>query len=92
MASSVVSAVKIEIYSTALCPYCSRAKMLLDKKGVHYTEYRIDQKMDLRDEMIERSDRTSVPQIFIDDKHVGGFDDLAELDVDDELDALLCLN
>jgi len=92
MTSSVVSTVKVEIYSTALCPYCSRAKMLLDKKGVSYTEYRIDQQTNLRDEMEQRSDRTSVPQIFINDKHVGGFDDLAELDVDEELDALLQLN
>jgi len=92
MTSSVVSAVKIEIYSTALCPFCSRAKMLLDKKGVRYTEYRVDQQTDLRDEMIGRSDRTSVPQIFINEIHVGGFDDLAELDVDDELDTLLQLS
>ena len=92
MASSVVSTVKVEIYSTDLCPFCSRAKMLLDKKGVRYTEYRIDHQIELRDEMIERSDRTSVPQIFINEKHVGGFDDLAELDVDDELDTLLQLN
>ena len=92
MTSSVVSTVKVEVYSTALCPYCSRAKMLLDKKGVHYTEYRIDQQTDLRHEMVQRSDRTSVPQIFINDKHIGGFDDLAELDVDDELDTLLQLN
>jgi len=93
MPSSVVSTVKVEIYSTALCPYCSRAKMLLDKKSVPYTEYRIDQQTGLRDEMIKRSNhRTSVPQIFINNKHIGGFDELAELDVDDELDALLQLN
>jgi len=93
MPSSVVSTVKVEIYSTALCPYCSRAKMLLDKKGVPYTEYRIDQHAGFFDEMLERSnDRTSVPQIFINDKHIGGFDELAELDVDDELDTLLQSN
>ena len=91
MTNSVISTVKVEMYSTALCPYCARARMLFDKKGVKYTEYRIDNEAGLREEMINRSKRTSVPQIFIDDKHVGGFDDLAELDVDNELDGLLQL-
>jgi glutaredoxin 3 len=83
------SAVNIEIYSTAGCPYCERAKRLLDKKGAPYTEFRIDKERGLRDEMISRSQRTTVPQVFIDGKHIGGFDDLAELDVDGELDELL---
>lgn len=91
MADPAIPAVKVEIYSTGLCPYCTRARMLLDKKGVSYTEYRIDEQRGLREEMIARSQRTSVPQIFINDRHIGGFDDLAELDMDDELDPLLGL-
>lgn len=86
-----MSSANVEIYTTAFCGYCTRAKMLLDKKGVSYTEYRIDDSADKRTEMLERSQRTSVPQIFINDQHIGGFDDLSELDMDDELDGLLGL-
>jgi glutaredoxin 3 len=82
---------KVEVYSTALCPYCSRARHLLEKKGVEFTEYRVDKDAGLRAEMEQRSHRSSVPQIFIDDRHVGGFDDMAELDIDGELDKLLGL-
>ena len=82
---------KVEVYSTALCPYCSRARHLLEKKGVEFTEYRVDKDAGLRAEMEQRSNRTSVPQIFIDDRHIGGFDDMAELDIDGELDKLLGL-
>jgi glutaredoxin 3 len=82
----------VVIYTTAYCPYCIRARSLLDKKGVEYTDLRIDDNPALRPEMIEKaSGRTSVPQIFIDDFHVGGFDDMAELDVDGELDQRLGL-
>ena len=84
--------VKIEMYSTRLCPYCMRARTLLEKKGVPYIEFRVDKEPGLRAEMEERSKRSSVPQIFIDDKHIGGFDDLAELDVDEELDTILGLS
>lgn len=83
--------VKVEIYSTALCPYCLRAKSLLDSKGVEYIDYRVDIEYDLREEMEQRSQRTSVPQIFIEDKHIGGFDDMAGLDMQNELDNLLGL-
>lgn len=84
---------KVEIYSTASCPFCVRARTLLDKKGVSYTEYRVDNDPTLRPEMESRaSGRTSVPQIFIDDYHVGGFDDLSELDLDGELNQRLGLN
>ena len=79
----------VEIYSTEFCPYCTRARMLLDKKGVSYTEFRVDQDVSLRREMEQRSQRTSVPQIFIGDKHIGGFDDLAELEYVEELDNIL---
>ncbi len=82
----------VVIYTTAHCPYCIRARNLLDKKGVDYTDHRIDEHPDLRPEMIGRANgHTSVPQIFIDDFHVGGFDDMAELDVDGELDQRLGL-
>lgn len=79
----------IEIYCTQLCPYCTRAKLMLDKKAVSYTEYDLDEKPELRPEMEKRSGRTSVPQIFIDNFHVGGFDDMAELDVEGTLDEKL---
>jgi glutaredoxin 3 len=84
-------AAKIEMYCTGTCPYCHFARQLLDKKGVEYTEYYIDQERHLREEMEGRSSGTSVPQIFIDGKHIGGFEDMAELDMDGELDSLLGL-
>ena len=81
---------KVEIYSSALCGFCYAAKRLLGKKQVEYIEYSVDMKPDVRAEMMGRANgRTSVPQIFIDDHHVGGYDDLAELDMDDELDPML---
>ncbi|HEX9803229.1 MAG TPA: glutaredoxin 3 [Gammaproteobacteria bacterium] len=83
----------VTLYTTAMCPYCVRARNLLDRKGVEYTDIRIDEKPELRPEMVTRANgRTSVPQIFIDDFHVGGFDDMAELDVDGELDQRLGLS
>lgn len=91
MNNPATQAVKVEVYSTALCPYCSRARHLLEKKGVQFIEYRVDKEPALREEMEQRSHQTSVPQIFIDNRHVGGFDDMAELDIDGELDALLGL-
>ena len=84
--------IKIEIYSTEFCPYCTRARMLLDSKGVSYTEFRVDMDLNLRSEMERRSNRTSVPQIFIGNKHIGGFDDLAELEFGEELDGILGLS
>ena len=80
---------EIVMYSTAACPYCWRAKTLLDKKGVSYTEIRVDIQPELRPEMIQRSGRTSVPQIFIGDVHVGGCDDMYALERAGELDKLL---
>ena len=79
----------IVVYTSALCGYCSGAKNLLKKKGVEFTEIRVDKEAGMRAEMEQRSGRTSVPQVFIGDRHVGGFDDLMELDMDGELDALL---
>ncbi|WP_455201432.1 glutaredoxin 3 [Kaarinaea lacus] len=89
--SNISKSIKIEIYSTEFCPYCTRARMLLDSKGVSYIEFRVDQDLNLRDEMERRSNRTSVPQIFIGNRHIGGFDDLAELEFGEELDGILGL-
>lgn len=91
MNNPATQAVKVEVYSTALCPYCSRARHLLQKKGIQFTEYRVDTDSNLRIQMEQRSQSSSVPQIFIDDRHIGGFDDMAELDMDGELDKLLGL-
>ncbi|MCI4677769.1 glutaredoxin 3 [Rhodoblastus acidophilus] len=81
---------KIEIYTTQTCPYCVRAKALLSKKGVNFEEIRVDYDPPRRAEMVARANgRYTVPQIFIGDRHIGGCDDLYELDHDGELDALL---
>lgn len=81
---------KIEIYTKAFCPYCSRAIALLDSKGAEYEEFDITMGGPKRVEMIERaSGRTTVPQIFIDGKHIGGSDDLAALERQGGLDPLL---
>ena len=80
----------IEIYTWAACPFCIRAKALLDRKGVEYTEYAIDGDEDARDKMTERANgKRSLPQIFIDDLHIGGCDDLHALDAGGKLDPLL---
>jgi glutaredoxin 3 len=81
---------RIEIYSKFLCPYCARAKRLLGDKGVAFEEYEITGDYEKRQEMIGRANgRTTVPQIFIDGRHVGGSDDLAELERSGRLDPLL---
>lgn len=80
---------KIEIYTKATCPYCHRAKALLASKGVTFDELPIDGNAALRDVMIQRSGRTTVPQIFIDEQHIGGCDDLYALDARGGLDPLL---
>ncbi|HEB67617.1 MAG TPA: glutaredoxin 3, partial [Gammaproteobacteria bacterium] len=74
---------------TDTCPYCQRAEKLLTKKGVEITKINVEGNQAALREMIKRTGRNTVPQIFIGDRHVGGFDDLAELDMDDELDPLL---
>lgn len=80
----------VEIYSTAVCPYCDRAKSLLDNRGVAWVERRIDQDPQLHQQMLERSGgRRTVPQIFIHGTHVGGFDELAEAQHSGRLDELL---
>ncbi|MFP5405077.1 MAG: glutaredoxin 3 [Gammaproteobacteria bacterium] len=81
---------RILMYSTAVCPYCQRAEMLLKSRGVDRIEkVRIDTNPERRDEMIAKTGRRTVPQIFIGERHVGGFDDLAALDRAGELVPLL---
>lgn len=80
---------KVVIYTTLMCPYCLRAKQLLQRKGVDYEEIRIDEDHQQVRIMMARSHRKTVPQIFIDDFHVGGYDDLAALDACGELDPRL---
>ncbi|AMC35056.1 glutaredoxin 3 [Iodobacter arcticus] len=78
------------MYSTGVCPYCVMAERLLNKKGVTEIEkVRIDLNPERRDEMMTRTNRRTVPQIYIGERHIGGFDDLAALDHAGELDALL---
>lgn len=80
----------VEIYTWSTCPFCIRAKALLDRKGVDYTEYCIDGDAQAREAMAQRAHgRRSVPQIFINDNHVGGCDDLHALENQGRLDALL---
>lgn len=69
----------ITLYTTAICPYCLSAKNFLKSKGLSWTEVRIDTDPAERSRMVERAGRTSVPQIFVGDVHVGGFDDMMAL-------------
>ncbi len=80
----------IVIYTTATCPYCIRAKTLLTKKQAGFEEIRVDSEPQKRREMTARAGgRSTVPQIFIGDRHIGGCDDLYELNAEGKLDALL---
>lgn len=79
----------VEIYTKVFCSYCWRAKGLLDRKGIAYVEIGVDRGGELREQMIQRANgRTTVPQIFIDDRHIGGCDDLFALDRMGKLDEL----
>ncbi len=81
---------KVEMYTTMWCPYCARARALLDGKGVPYTDIDIMDEPGRRDEMIRRAHgRTTVPQIFIDGEHIGGCDDMVALDRQGLLDPKL---
>lgn len=81
---------KVELYSTAQCPYCVRAKMLLDAKGIDYEEIQVDKDPVARDIMVKRSGgKRTVPQIFINERSMGGFDDLWQLEQSGQLDDLL---
>jgi glutaredoxin 3 len=84
-----VSPPAIVVYVTGWCPYCQRVRGLFTKKGLEFTEIDVDEDGKLREEMIARSGRRTVPQIFIGDKHVGGCDDLFALHGSGELDRLI---
>ncbi|MDB5987369.1 MAG: grxC [Nevskia sp.] len=77
------------VYSTRICPYCMMAKRLLQSKGVQYDEVLVDVDSQRRDEMMQRSGRRTVPQIFVGATHVGGYEDLAALDRAGKLEPLL---
>jgi glutaredoxin 3 len=80
---------EIIIYTGRLCPYCTMAKRLLDRKGVSYSEIDVDSEPNLRQQLMEKTKRRTVPQIYIGDRHIGGFDDLQALDMQKQLDLLL---
>lgn len=80
---------QVVVYSSDWCPYCTRAKQLLGSKGVAFEEIRVDGKPDVRAEMAKKAGRTSVPQIWIGEQHIGGCDDLYALERAGKLDALL---
>jgi glutaredoxin 3 len=85
-----MSETEVVVYSTGWCPYCDRAKALLGRKEVAFREIKVDDDPAERDAMLKRSGgRRTVPQIFIGDRHVGGFDELYALDKTGELDKLL---
>ena len=79
----------VRIYGNDTCAYCGAARMLLTKKGVRFEDILVNKDAEKYDEMRERSGRTSVPQVFVGDTHVGGFDELCELDKSGGLDELL---
>jgi glutaredoxin 3 len=84
---------KVEMYSTMWCPYCARARALLQRKGVAFTDIDLIEQPQRREEMIRRAGgRTTVPQIFIDGEHIGGCDDMAALDRVGGLDKKLGLD
>ncbi len=79
----------VKMYSTRFCPYCIRAKQLLESKGVVYEDVSVDSDPSLRRQMMEESGRHTVPQIWINDRHIGGCDELFQLERQGELDELL---
>lgn len=84
-----MSAGEVVMYSTGWCPHCERARALLARRGVRYREIDVEEDAALRGEMVARSGRRSVPQIFIGARHVGGFEELYALERAGELDTLL---
>ncbi|MFC3551194.1 glutaredoxin 3 [Lysobacter cavernae] len=89
LSERTATAPEIIIYTTAICPYCVAAKNFLKSKGQHWTEVRIDLDPVEREKMLARTRRTSVPQIFIGDTHVGGYDDMIALHRQGGLEPLL---
>jgi glutaredoxin 3 len=83
---------EVVMYGTRFCPYCVRARNLLESKKIAYTDIRVDEHREQRAVMEQRSQRTSVPQIFIDDYHIGGCDDLFALESQGKLDQKLGIN
>ncbi|MGO2354135.1 MAG: glutaredoxin 3 [Marinomonas foliarum] len=79
----------VTIYSSDYCPFCVRAKQLLSAKNIAFNEIRVDGERELRQEMMEKSGRHTVPQIWIGEQHIGGCDDLYALEREQKLDALL---
>lgn len=85
--------VAVDIYTSRSCPYCIRAKGLLSDKGIRFREVLVDGNPEVVSEAVKRSGgRRTVPQIFIENYHVGGYDDLSQLDIDGKLDLMLGLN
>lgn len=80
---------KVTVYGNASCPYCGAARMLLTKKAIDFEDIVVTNDSEKFEEMQKRSGRRSVPQIFVGDTHIGGFDELCALDMDGELDKLL---
>ena len=80
---------RILMYTTSYCPFCTRAKALLRAKGASFEEIDVESSPEKRREMVEKSGRNTVPQIWIDERHVGGCDDLMALDSSGQLDRLL---
>ena len=76
---------EVTVYTTSTCPYCRSAKALLNSKNITFNEINVERDMKLRTEMMKKSGRRTVPQIFIGEHHVGGFDDMAKLDRDGQL-------
>lgn len=79
----------VRMYTTRICPFCTMAKRLLQQKGVQIEEVRVDEDTQRREEMMQISGRRTVPQIFVGETHVGGYDDLSALDRAGQLDPLL---
>ena len=89
MSDTIPQAQPITMYTTAICPYCVAAKNFLKSKGLAWSEVRVDTDPAERERMVAKSGRTSVPQIFVGETHVGGFDDLSALEHAGKLDPLL---
>ncbi len=79
----------VKMYTTRFCPYCIRARMLLDSKKIEFEDIAVDSSPQLRQEMMQQSGRHTVPQIWIGENHIGGCDELYQLERQDQLDALL---
>jgi len=89
LTEGIIMTIPVIVYSTAVCPYCVRAERLLEAKGVTVQKIRVDLDPEERIKMMERTGRRTVPQIYVGDTHVGGFDDLYALDQAGKLDPLL---